>query len=126
MADKAIQKGYYFRIGKGEAKRSIIAASDIAKAIPELFLTEGIYNFTDCYHPTIADIDTILAKKYQKRIKVLPKFVLQVMAKIGDIIPVVPFNTNKFEKLTTSLTFSNKKILEKIKFKPINGLNEIM
>lgn len=121
----AIKKGYYFRIGKAEAKRSIVAAMDVAKAIPDLLTLNGVYNYTDCTHPTIAQIDTIIAKKYNKKIKKLPKFLLTLIAKIGDIIPFFPFNSSKFEKLTNTLTFSNKKILTQIKFKPINGLSDI-
>tara|TARA_R110001606_G_scaffold237731_1_gene385756 strand:+ start:50 stop:931 length:882 start_codon:yes stop_codon:yes gene_type:complete len=121
----AIQKGYYFRIGKGDAQRSIISAKDVAKVIPELLNLNGIYNYTDCTHPTIAQIDTVIANKYNKKIKKLPKFLLELISKIGDIIRVFPFNSSKFEKLTKTLTFSNKKILQHIKFKPINGLSDI-
>ncbi|MFY9243734.1 MAG: NAD-dependent epimerase/dehydratase family protein [Polaribacter sp.] len=121
----AIQKGYYFRIGVGEAKRSIISAVDVAKVIPELLNIHGIYNYTDCTHPTIAQIDTVIAKKYNKKIKKLPKSLLKWIAKVGDSIPFFPFNSSKFEKLTNTLTFSNKKILQQIKFKPINGLTDI-
>lgn len=122
---KAIQKGYYYRIGKGEAQRSIISAMDVAKVIPDLLSLNGTYNYTDCSHPTIAQIDTVIAKKYNKKIKKLPKSLLALVAKIGDVIPFFPFNSFKFEKLTNTLTFSNKKILSQIKFKPINGLNDI-
>lgn len=122
----AIKKGYYFRIGKADAQRSIIAASDIAKVLPELFEIEGTYNFTDCTHPKISDIDSVLAKKYNKRIKSLPYTLLKFIGKIGDVITFFPFNSTKFEKLTKTLTFSNDKILSKIKFKPVNGLKDIM
>lgn len=122
---KGIKKGYYFRIGKGDAQRSIISAIDVAKVIPDLLNLNGIYNYTDCTHPTIAQIDTVIARKYNKKIKKLPKLLLKWIAKIGDIIPFFPFNSNKFDKLTNTLTFSNKKILREIKFKPNNGLNSI-
>lgn len=122
----AIKRGYYFRIGKGDAQRSIIAATDIAKALPELFMIEGTYNFTDCTHPKISDIDEVLAKKYNKSIKKLPFSLLKFIGKIGDVITFFPFNSNKFEKLTKTLTFSNDKILSKINFRPVNGLNDIM
>ncbi|WP_299066007.1 NAD(P)-dependent oxidoreductase [uncultured Polaribacter sp.] len=122
---KAIQKGYYFRIGKGDAQRSIISAIDVAKVIPDVLNLNGIYNYTDCTHPRIAQIDTVIGKKYNKKIKKLPKPLLKWFAKIGDIIPFFPFNSNKFDKLTNTLTFSNKKILQEIKFKPNNGLKSI-
>lgn len=123
---KAIQKGYYFRIGKGEARRSLISVEDVANVIPHLLTLNGVYNYTDCNHPKISEIDTVIAKKYEKKIKKLPKSLLKGIAKIGDIITFFPFNSSKFEKLTNTLTFSNKKILKEINYRPINGLKDIL
>jgi nucleoside-diphosphate-sugar epimerase len=123
---KAIKKGYYFRIGKGEAKKSIIAASDVANLIPELFDLNGVYNLTDVSHPTIFEIDTIIAKKFNKKIKIIPKSLLKIIAKIGDIFYFFPFNSSKFDKLTKNLTFSNKKLFNDIKYRPSKGLSDIV
>ena len=123
---KAIKKGYYFRIGKGEAKKSIISASDIANLIPELFDLNGVYNLTDTSHPMISEIDSIIAKKFNKKIKSIPIQLIKVIAKIGDIFYFFPFNSSKFEKLTKNLTFSNKKIFNYIKYRPSKGLSDIV
>ena len=123
---KAIKKGYYFRIGKGHAKKSIIAAADVANLIPELFDLNGIYNLTDTYHPMIFEIDSIIAKKFNKKIKSIPIYLIKVIAKIGDMFYFFPFNSLKFEKLTKNLTFSNKKLFNDIKYRPSNGLSEIV
>jgi len=122
---KAIKKGYYFRIGKGQAKKSIISASDIANLIPELFDLNGVYNLTDTSHPMISEIDSIIAKKFNKKIKSIPIYLIKVIAKIGDIFYFFPFNSSKFEKLTKNLTFSNKKLLNEVKYMPSRGLLEI-
>lgn len=121
----AVQKGYYFRIGKGEAKRSLIAASDVANLIPELVNLNGVYNLTDCKQPMISEIDTIIAERYNKKIKKLPVSLFRLIGRIGDIIHLFPFNSSKFDKLTKTLTFSNEKILKEINFKPIKGLSDI-
>lgn len=123
---KAIKKGYYFRIGKGEAKKSIISASDIANLIPELFDLNGVYNLTDIRHPMISEIDSIIAKKFNKKIKSIPIYLIKFIAKIGDLIYFFPFNSSKFEKLTKNLTFSNKKLFDEIKYRPSNGLSDIV
>lgn len=123
---KAIKKGYYFRIGKGEAKKSIIAAYDIANIIPELFNLNGIYNLTDTSHPMISEIDSIIAKKFNKKIKSIPVNLIKVIAKIGDIFSFFPFNSSKFDKLTKNLTFSNEKLFNEIKYRPSKGLSEIV
>ena len=122
---EAIDKGYYFRIGKGEAKKSIIAAADVANLIPELFDLNGVYNLTDIKHPMISEIDSIIAKKFNKRIKRIPKGLLRIIAKIGDIFSFFPFNSSRFDKLTKNLTFSNKKLFNEIKYRPSKGLSEI-
>ena len=123
---KAIKKGYYFRIGKGQAKKSIISASDIANVIPELFDLNGVYNLTDTTHPMISEIDSIIANKFNKKIKSIPIYLIKVIAKIGDIFYFFPFNSSKFEKLTKNLTFSNKKLFNDIKYRPSKGLSDIV
>ncbi|EAQ42171.1 NAD(P)-dependent oxidoreductase [Polaribacter sp. MED152] len=123
---KAIQKGYYFRIGEGEAKRSLISALDVANVIPHLMQISGVFNYTDCHHPDIAEIDSIIADKYNKHIRKLPKNLLSVVAKFGDIVPIFPFNSNKFKKLTSTLTFSNRKILSVIDYRPVRGMRDIL
>lgn len=121
----AIKKGYYFRAGMGRARKSLIAASDVANIIPELFKLNGTFNLTDCSHPMICEIDTAIAKSINKKIKKLPVFVLLLLAKFGDLFHFIPFNSSKLKKLTNNLTFSNKKILKLIKYRPTSGLSEI-
>lgn len=123
---KAIQKGYYFRIGDGNAKRSIISANDVANILPELFKFNGIYNLTDIHHPSIREIDEVFAIKFKKKIKVLPFIILKTISRIGDFISFFPLNSTKFEKLTKSLTFDNKKILSKLNYTPKNGLIDLL
>ena len=108
------------------AKKSIISASDIANLIPELFDLNGVYNLTDTSHPMISEIDSIIAKKFNKKIKSIPIYLIKVIAKIGDIFYFFPFNSSKFEKLTKNLTFSNKKIFNDIKYRPSKGLSDIV
>ena len=95
------------------------------KIPPELFDLNGIYNLTDTYHPMISEIDSIIAKKFDKKIKGIPIYFTKFVAKIGDIFNIFPFNSSKFDKLTKNLTFSNKKLFDKIKYRPSRGLSEI-
>ena len=122
----AIKKGYYFRIGKGQSKKSIISASDVANLIPELFDLNGVYNLTDTNHPTISEIDSIIAEKFNKKIKSIPIYLIKVIAKVGDLFYFFPFNSSKFEKLTKNLTFSNKKLFNDINYRPSKGLSDIV
>lgn len=123
---EAIKKGYYFRIGKGTAKRSIVSANDVAKLIPYLFNLNGIYNFTDCNHPMIRDIDSAIALKYNRKIKTLPLVLMKLIGKLGDILNFLPFNSLMLNKLTKNLTFSNQKIINEIGYRPTKGLSDII
>ncbi len=97
---KAIQAGYYFRIGAGSARRSVVNAADIARLILRLKHHSGIYNLTSGSHPTIREIDTLIAKQLSKKVKVMPVFMAQLLAKTGDLLPFFPFNSRRLSKLT--------------------------
>ena len=120
---QAIKKGYYFRIGKAEAKRSMVAASDIGKLIAKGELKEGVYNLTDGMHPSIADTEEHLATLFGKKIKSIPLGFIKWMAKIGDAIPVSPINSNRLEKLSNTLTFSDERARVELGWKPKPALS---
>ena len=122
---KAIKKGYYFRIGDGAAKRSIVAAKDIAELVTTLCGKQGVYNVTDRRHPSFKDIDTKISNYYDKKIKVMPKGLMKLAAKLGDVISVFPFNSNKYKKMTNSLTFSDEKAVKELNWIPDNALDNI-
>jgi nucleoside-diphosphate-sugar epimerase len=104
---RAIQKGYYFNIGGGKAKKSMVLAEDVARFIPIIAPIGGTYNLTDGYHPSFADLSHALAKK---KINNLPLIVAKIMGHIGDILGEnAPINSLKIKKLTADLTFDDSK-----------------
>lgn len=121
----AIKKGYYFRIGKGEARKSVVSSSDIAKFIPNLYGKNGVYNLTDTLHPTFAKIENHIAGLYGKKIRSFPKFIFKALALIGDILPFFIINTNKLKKITESLTFSDKKAVKELNWNPNSAIESI-
>mgnify|MGYP000657496955 CR=1 FL=1 len=123
---KTIKKGYYFRIGSGSAKKSIVSALDVAKFIPNLFEKKGIYNFTDSRNPTFKDIENHIADLYDKRIISIPKFVFKPLALVGDFLPFFILNSNKLDKITKSLTFSDKKAQKELNWQPDAALKTII
>ncbi len=106
---RAIQKGYYFRLGKGEARRSMVLASDLAKFIPSLFQKSGIYHLTDGVHPSYLELEDNIASHFNKKIKSVPGSVVLLAARLGDFLPFSPINTYRLQKLQSTLTFSDKK-----------------
>ncbi|MFY7670057.1 NAD-dependent epimerase/dehydratase family protein [Tenacibaculum sp. MEBiC06402] len=122
---KAIKKGYYFRIGKGQARKSIVSAQDIAQFIPHLYGKNGIYNLTDTLHPTFKEIEDYIASKFNRKIIKLPQVLFFVLAKIGDVLPFFIINTDKLHKITKSLTFSNEKAIKELGWSPSSALQSI-
>ena len=120
----AIRKGYYFRIGDGHSRRSMIGAKDVAAFILSALGSSGIYNLTDDIHPSIAETDTAIAKLYNKSVRKLPVALLKPAASILGVIPGFPLNLNRLKKLTATLSFSNE-AAKKIGWSPKPALSQL-
>jgi nucleoside-diphosphate-sugar epimerase len=106
---RGIQKGYYFNIAGGNAKKSMVLASDISNYIITVANLGGIYNLTDGFHPTFNDLSKSISKKLN-RISTpnLPYYFAFIIAKFGDLFgEKFPLNSNKLKKITSSLTFND-------------------
>lgn len=108
---KAIKKGYYVRIGKGETKRSVVLASELAHFFIQVVGPSGIYNLTGDSHPTFLSLEQHI--KHSLSLKLLsisiPSWLAIIMAKVGDLFGYkAPINTVKLQKLLNNLTFSDK------------------
>jgi len=115
---RAIQRGYYFRIGEGAVRRSMVLAEDVAAFIERSNGCSGIYNLTDGLHPSVRELDEAIALKCGKKIKVLPQSIVRLAARVGDIIPLIPINSLKLGKLTSTLTFSDMKARTELGWSP--------
>jgi nucleoside-diphosphate-sugar epimerase len=120
---KTIRSGFYRRIGEGSAKKSMVLAQDIARALPEWVNKKGTYNLTDGVHPSMAQLDGALAQKLGKKVKKVPVWPLSVIAKLGDLIPGFPLNTYRLGKLSKSLTFSDSKANTELNWSPRSVLD---
>lgn len=115
---RAIKQGYYFRIGTGSARRSMVLAEDVAEFIASSIGKSGTYNLTDGYHPTYQQLEETIATQSGKRIKTIPAYIANAAARVGDYLPGFPINTTKLQKLTSSLTFSDEKARREVGWKP--------
>lgn len=115
---KAIDKGYYFNIGGGLAKKSMVLSKDVASFIPIVATVGGIYNLTDGYHPNFDELSLAISKKNKKLLN-LPFFLAKILAKLGDCLgDKVPFNSFKLHKITSNLTFDDAKARNTLNWKP--------
>lgn len=122
---KAIRSGYYVRIGKGEARKSMVAAADVATLLPSLLGKSGVYNLCDGVNPSLMEIEKHIAKQVNKRVKSLPRWPLTIAAKVGDVFSFFPLNTARLAKLTSSLTFSDELARKELNWNPKPALNAL-
>ena len=115
---KAIQKGYYFSIGDGSNRRSMVLAEDVAKLVASDSIKPGTYNITDGYHPTFRELEKHIASQLGKKVKSMPRIIVKAACWVGDFIKFMPINSFKFEKLTSTLTFSDKLARDDFNWEP--------
>jgi len=63
-------------------------------------------------------LDEYIAGHYEKKIRKLPLFFLERMAKVGDLIPGFPLNSYRIDKLSNELTFSDVKARKELNWSP--------
>lgn len=106
----AIKKGYYFNIGGGRAKKSMVLAEDVARFIPIIARVGGTYNLTDGVHPSFSELSYAIAKI---EVKNLPAFFAKILGRLGDFFGEnAIINSNKIRKMTSDLTFDDSKARE--------------
>jgi len=114
----AINKGYYFNIGKGKARKSMVLSKDVASVIPTVFSIGGIYNLTDGFHPSFYELSLAISKDKRKFFN-LPLFMAKIMGNIGDLMGNnAPLNSLKVSKITSDLTFDDSKARRFLNWKP--------
>lgn len=124
----AIQLGKYVRIAKGNARKSMVLASDVAQLFNQWLGDEkcisGIYNLTDNFHPTFYELEEALKLKFNKKwIPTIPTFVATLLGKFGDRFSFFPVNSQTIQKITGTFTFSDAKAQQELHWKPTNALD---
>ncbi|MBZ4036545.1 NAD-dependent epimerase/dehydratase family protein [Flavobacterium sp. 17A] len=108
---KAITKGYYFNIGGGKAKKSMVLGKDVASVIMKVAPIGGIYNLTDGHHPNFHELSLAISKnKNKKKPFNLPIKIALLVGKFGDLLKgKAPIDSLKIKKMSSDLTFDDSK-----------------
>ncbi|MES2544632.1 MAG: NAD-dependent epimerase/dehydratase family protein [Bacteroidota bacterium] len=115
---KAIDKGYYFNIGGGKARKSMVLAQDVATFIPKVAIIGGTYNLTDGFNPSFNELSLMISKN-KKFFFSLPLGIAKLIGIIGDIMgEKAPINSSKVRKITSNLTFDDSKARQLLNWKP--------
>lgn len=122
-----ISKGYYFNIGGGSARKSMVLVEDVANMILPASRVSGIFNLTDGYHPTFKELSHAIAERLgKKRPMNLPLLLAKVLSNLGELIGRrAPLNVNKLKKITSSLTFDDSKARTVLNWQPRSVLNNL-
>lgn len=121
---QGIKTGRYFSIAGGIAKKSVAMASDIAQLVPICENKGGIYNLCDTHNPSFHELEVTISRQLGKKEPIIiPYFLAKMMAIVGNLLgSKAPINTLKLKKITESLTFSNRKLIEELGFMPSDVL----
>jgi nucleoside-diphosphate-sugar epimerase len=111
---KAINKGYYFNIGGGIAKKSMVLVEDVATFITIVATIGGTYNLTDGFHPDFYALSSAISKQKNKKMPFnLPLIVAAAFGLVGDLLGnKAPINSAKLKKITSDLTFDDSRARE--------------
>jgi nucleoside-diphosphate-sugar epimerase len=117
---RAIDKGYYFNIGGGKARKSMVLSDDVAAFIPKVAIIGGTYNLTDGVHPHFYELSVAISKQKNKKTPYnLPLFIAKTIGFVGDMLGgKAPINSLKLKKITSDLTFDDAKARQIVDWKP--------
>jgi nucleoside-diphosphate-sugar epimerase len=120
---KGIASGKYASIAGGQARKSIAMVDDMARLIPYCEGKSGIFNLCDGYNPTFRELEQVISRQLNKPLPInIPMWAAKCLAKGGDVFNLSLINTEKLNKITKSLTFSNEKIKNELGFIPSDVL----
>jgi nucleoside-diphosphate-sugar epimerase len=117
---KAIDKGYYFNIGGGKARKSMVLARDIASFIPNVSKVGGTYNLTDGFHPNFEELSNVISiNKNKKKPFNIPIDLAKLIGFFGNFLgEKAPINSLKVKKITLDLTFDDSKARKLLNWNP--------
>lgn len=119
----AINKRYYFNIGGGIAKKSMVLVKDIALFIPVVAPIGGVFNLTDGSHPSFDELSKVISKNKKKQFN-LPMYIAIFIGIVGDFLgDKIPINSVKLKKITSTLTFDDSKAKKLLNWRPQSVLD---
>jgi nucleoside-diphosphate-sugar epimerase len=125
-----LQKGKYFHIKEGVARKSIVCAVDMPKNLNNFEKYPGIYNLTDRQHPSFKELtEKICDVLNLKQPKNVPYPILITGAKVGDVLSkFMNFPSSRLEKMSNSLTFNDNLAYKTFDWSPrkvLDNINEL-
>jgi len=102
----------------------MVLASDVGAILPRVAGTSGVFHLTDGYHPSFAELETVLAGALgRKQPRRLSPRLARLGARLGDAVQGIsglrmPFTGRTLRKMTATLTFSDNRARQDLGWKP--------
>jgi nucleoside-diphosphate-sugar epimerase len=101
--EKAIRKGYYFRIGNSYARmRYFVEIEDLGLRVLALLEANGSDSGT-CNvisgEKSYGAFEDEIASKYGKKVRSIPLWIVRLAARVGDVVPGFPLDSYRLKKL---------------------------
>jgi len=101
--EKAIRKGYYFRIGNSYNRmRFYVKIEDIVNDILKLSGDESGLNNMISGQKSYGEFEDEIAAKYNRKVRTIPIWLVKIIARFGDFIPGFPLNSYRLNKLISN------------------------
>lgn len=116
LLNKIVKWGIPWPLGAFENKRSFCSIYNLMFVMQELIdnnkIPSGVYNIADSETISTNELVKTISNSLSKNILIvkLPKFIISMIAKIGDILKL-PLNSERLKKLTETYIVSNEKLL---------------
>lgn len=112
----AVRQGRYFHIRGNVARRSLVMACDVAKAVRLTLGLPGVYNVCDGYNRTVRELADAMTRNFgtDKRLLTVPLTPLKLFATVARVVTPLRslISAEKLQTLTASATFSNRRLTE--------------
>ncbi|GAB5534167.1 MAG: NAD-dependent epimerase/dehydratase family protein [Rubricoccaceae bacterium] len=120
----SIRSGRYVGIGAGEARRSMVLASDVAAVLSDAARVGGTYNLSDGEHPSFTEMEVAIASRLGVSApRHLPLGLARAAAAVGgglDRLPGIsfPLTPRTLTKMTSTLTLNDARAREALSWAP--------
>ena len=109
-----ISKGIPWPLGSYDNFRSFLSIENLCFVIKEILegkVSSGVYNVADDGALSNTELVSIIAEVSKKKAQIwnVPKPLIQMIAKVGNVLPL-PLNDERLEKLTENYLVSNEKL----------------
>jgi GlcNAc-P-P-Und epimerase len=114
-----MSSGSFRQIGQGNTRKSAVLAADVSRHLPLWENKDGIYNLTDSYHPSLAELYRFITGTLNlPRTKPIPDWIARILSGMGDMIPGFPYHSRMYYKLSSPLTFDDTKAKNDLGWNP--------